>query len=76
MSITLEFSPADMELIQEQAKASNRSAEDFIREAAAKSARNAAYLARIDRATKNLDEGRGKFFTDEELEALFNGNSV
>lgn len=76
MSITIDFSPADMALIQEQATANNKSAEDFIMEAAAKSARNSAYLAMIDRSIKQMHEGTGRFFTDDELEAFINGNNI
>jgi len=76
MSITLDFSPADIQLIQEQANASNVSVEQFSHEAIMKAARNAAYMAKIDRGIKQMHEGTGKFFTDEELEALFNGNNI
>ena len=58
MSITIDFSPADIELIKEQAAASNTSAEDFIREASAKAARNASYLAKLDRAFRQSMEGK------------------
>jgi hypothetical protein len=38
----------------------------------AKARRNAEYLARIDEAIKDLDEGRGITVTIEELEAMTN----
>ncbi|MBQ6975832.1 MAG: hypothetical protein IJQ16_04680 [Selenomonadaceae bacterium] len=37
-----------------------------------KAARNAKYLARIERGIKNLNEGKGVTFTFEELERLIN----
>jgi hypothetical protein len=37
----------------------------------AKARRNAEYLARIDRAAKNLDEGRGVTMTFKEWEEKF-----
>ena len=76
MPITIDVSPADVDLIRTQAIDQNVSVEEFSREAILKAARNAAYLKRIRQAKKNLDEGKGKFFTDEELEALFHGNAV
>jgi hypothetical protein len=39
----------------------------------AKARRNAEYLARIDKAIKDLDEGKGVTVTIEELEAMTNG---
>jgi hypothetical protein len=38
----------------------------------AKARRNAEYLAKIDKAIKDLDEGRGITVTIEELEAMTN----
>jgi hypothetical protein len=38
----------------------------------AKARRNAEYLARIDRAIKDLDEGKGITVTLEDLEAMTN----
>ncbi len=76
MSITIDFSPSDLELIQKQAAAANKSAEDFIREAAAKSARNAEYLAMIDHGIKQMHEGTGTLITDKQLEALANGDYI
>ncbi len=68
MLITMDFSPADIMLIQKHAEASNLSMEDFTRDTVMKAVRNAEYLAKIDRAYKNLEEGKGKTFTDEEWE--------
>lgn len=49
MSITIEFTPAEIALIKEQATACNTTAEEFIRQASAKAARNAEYLAKLDK---------------------------
>ena len=58
MSITIDFSPADMALIEAQASARNTTAEEFIRTASAKAARNAEYLSTLDRAFRQMEEGR------------------
>ena len=58
MSITIDFSPSDVQFIQEQATAGNISIEQFSREAILKAARNAAYLAKLDRAFKQSVEGK------------------
>ena len=41
-----------------------------------KEKRNAEYLAKVDRGIQQMNKGTGKFFTDEELEALFRGNQL
>ena len=56
MSITIELSPADVEFVQAQAAAGNVSIEEFSREAIMKAARNASYLAKLDRAFKQSIE--------------------
>lgn len=76
MTITLNYPPADLELIKAQAAAANVTVEDFIMKSSMKSANNAAYLAMIDRSIKQMHEGTGRFFTDDELEAFFNGHNV
>ena len=60
MSITIDFTPAEIALIREQATACNTTAEEFIRQASAKAARNAEYLAKIDRAFQQLEAGNGQ----------------
>lgn len=57
MSITIDLSPADVEFVQAQATAGNVSIEEFSREAVMKAARNAAYLAKLDRAFRQSVEG-------------------
>ena len=73
MSITIDFIPADLQLLQEQAAAGNVSVEEFIRNSSMKSARNAEYLARLDRAFQNMKEGKGTKLTWEQLERLADG---
>ncbi len=70
MSITIDFSPAAMALIKEQAMAQNTTAEEFIRTASEKAARNAEYLAMLDKSRKQLQEGKVIKKTMEELEAM------
>ena len=74
MSITIELSPADAEFLRAQAAARNISAEEFSREAVMKAARNAAYLASIDRAVENADAGHCTYLTDEELKGIVYGS--
>ena len=70
MSITINFSPADMALIEAQASANNTTAEEFIRNASAKAARNAAYLAKLDHAAQQVKQGNVVYKTFDELEAM------
>ena len=58
MPITIDFTPADARLVQEQAQAGNVSVEEFSHAAIMKAARNAAYLAKINRAFKQSIEGK------------------
>ena len=74
MSITIELSPADTEFLQAQAAARNISAEEFFREAVMKAARNAAYLASIDRAIENAESGHCTYLTDDALKDIIYGN--
>ena len=70
MTITIEYSPAEMEVITAQAKAGNTSVEEFIRTSSSKAARNAEYLAKIDRAYKNKADGKSTMFTGDEWESF------
>ena len=45
----------------------------FIRAASLKSARNAEYLAKVDRSLKQFDEGKYVKKTTDELERLIHG---
>ncbi|MBQ7480037.1 MAG: hypothetical protein IJT01_14260 [Selenomonadaceae bacterium] len=74
MSITIDFTPAEIALIKEQATACNTTAEEFIRQASAKAARNAEYLAKLDKGFKQMEEGKFTHFSDEELRRLIYGD--
>ena len=74
MSITIDLTPADAEFLAAQAAARHVSVEEFSREAVMKAARNAAYLASIDRAIENADAGHCTYLTDEELKDIVYGN--
>lgn len=76
MQLVIDLPQKDIDFIAEQAKRENISKENFSRKAIMKAARNAAYVARIKQAKKNLDDGKGVYFTNEELEELFNGGIV
>ena len=68
MTITLNYQPADMELLKAQAAAANESVEDFIVKASMKSANNAAYLAKLKKSDEEIRQGNVVRFTDEEWE--------
>ena len=70
MTITIDYSPDSIEMIERQAAASNTTAEDFIRKASEKAARNAEYLAMLDRSHQELREGKVIVKTMAELEAM------
>ena len=72
MSITIDFSPADVQLIQQQAAAGNVSIEQFSREAILKAARNAAYLDKLNKSAQQVKNGKVVKFTDEEWEKMIN----
>ena len=74
MSITIDLTPADTELLTAQATAKNVSVEEFSYEAVMKAARNAAYLASIDRAIKNADAGHCTYLTDKQLREIVYGD--
>ena len=57
MSITLDFTPADIELIQAQAAASNLSIEEFSRKIIMKTIHNATYLSMIDKGMQQIANG-------------------
>ena len=57
MSITLDFTPTDIELIQAQAAASNLSVEEFSRNIIRKAIHNSAYLAMIDQGLQQIANG-------------------
>ena len=57
MTLTIDLTPAETELMQKQATAANTSMESFAHEAALKAARNAEYLAMLDRGFKQIAEG-------------------
>ena len=74
MTITIDYSPDALALIREQAAASNTTAEDFIRTASEKAARNAEYLAMLGNASQQMRNGQYTHFTDEELRNLIYGD--
>ena len=76
MPVMLEYAPADIALIQEQAKAINTSVEEFIRQTSLKAARNAAYLAKLDMSRKQLEQGKVVTFSDEEWEKYINAQDI
>ena len=67
----VKITPADVQLACERVEEENRKLAQMD-----KAARNAAYLGRLRQSKKNLDEGKGIFFTWEEFEELCNGRFV
>ncbi len=72
MSITIDFTPADIQLIQQQATAGNVSIEQFSREAILKAARNAEYIAKLRKSEEQINQGNVVKFSDEEWERFIN----
>ncbi len=70
MVFAVEFSNADGQLLQQVAGADNISAEEFIMKATQKAMKNAAYLAKLDRADEQIREGKVVYKTMTELEAM------
>ena len=70
MTVTLNLNEAESALLSEYAEKSQVSVEDFIHKAAMKAARNAEYLAKLDRADEQIRNGQVVVKTMEELEAM------
>ncbi|MBR2215147.1 MAG: hypothetical protein IJ849_05245 [Selenomonadaceae bacterium] len=76
MSIAVDLSPADVAFVEEQASAANLSLEVFAYDAIMKAANNAAYLAKLELADRQLREGKVKTFTAEEWEKFVNEQDI
>ena len=76
MSISVNFNEADSNLLESAASYNQISASEFVHEAAMKAARNAEYLAKIDRANEQIKSGKYKVVSWEELEALANEENI
>ena len=72
MTVTLDYPAADLEFIKAQASASNQCVEDFIMKSSMKSARNAAYIAKLKKSDEEITQGKVVKFTDEEWERFIN----
>ena len=70
MTLTLNLTPAETELMQEQATAAHTSMESFAREAALKAARNAAYLDGLKESMRQLEKGEVVVKSWAELKAM------
>lgn len=84
MNVTLNLTEADQQRLEQFAEKKKCSMEELLLCALtemcnredAKEKRNTEYLAKIDRGLEQMKRGTGRFFTDEELEALFRGNEL
>ena len=72
VTVTLNYPPADLEILKAQAAAANQTVEDFIIKASMRSANNAAYLAKLKKADEEIRQGKVVKFTDEEWEKFIN----
>ena len=70
IAMTIDFNATDMQLIEKQAAAFHTSAEEFVREMSLKAARNAEYLAMLDRSDEQFHAGKVVRKTMDELEAM------
>ncbi len=66
----IDFTPADVQLIEKQAAAINVSAEDYVRSVSLKAAHNAEYLSMLDKSDEQFHQGKVIRKTMEELEAM------
>lgn len=58
MSITINFSPADMQSLREYATHTNISVEEFSRQAVIKELHNISYRKKLDKAFDNMANGK------------------
>ncbi len=80
MELALPFSAADAARIESHAARNHMSVFDFVRQSVmaridddeAREARNAEYLAMLDRGFQDIKEGKGTLMTWEQLETLRN----
>lgn len=72
MTVSVNFNEADSTLLENAASHNQISASEFVHEAAMKAARNAAYLAKLNRADEQIKSGKYRIVSWEELEALAN----
>jgi len=72
MTVTLNFNEAEAALLSRQAQQNQVSILEFIHETTLKAARNAEYLAKLDRADEQIKSGNYHAVTWAELEALLN----
>jgi hypothetical protein len=63
-----------MNIIRGQAEAAKISSEEYIRQTVLSAAHRAEYLAEMNRRIARMNEGKFRYVTDEELEALAGGN--
>ena len=72
MTISITLNEAEAALVSEYAEKSQVSVAEFARAATTKAARNAEYLAMLDRGFKQMEEGGGRLVTKEEMERMLN----
>ena len=70
MTISITLNEAESALVSEYAEKSQVSVAEFARAAITKAARNAEYLAKLNRANEQIRNGQVVVKTMEELEAM------
>ena len=72
MGLSVNFNESDSTQIENVANNNKISAPEFVREVTMKAVRNAAYLAKLNRADEQIKSGKYRIVSWEELEALAN----
>ncbi|MBR1396721.1 MAG: hypothetical protein IJ563_04205 [Selenomonadaceae bacterium] len=73
MTISIDLNEAEAALVSKYAEQNNLTVPEFVHEVTTKAARNAEYLAMLDRGFKDMEDGNGTKVTFAELEKLING---
>lgn len=76
MQLTIDFSPADIVLMQERATATNVNIEDYVRETVLKETNNSAYLSKLEMSREQIRNGQVVTFSDEEWERFIDAKDI
>ena len=76
MQLTIDFSPADIVLMQERATATNVNIEDYVRKTVLKETNNSAYLSKLEMSREQIRNGQVVTFSDEEWERFIDAKDI